>query len=43
MVRFVTAIIHEGNQRFSVNKFTGKQCVFITFSSVLTAENYPLT
>ena len=42
MVIFVTVIIHQGNERFSV-KFTGKQSVFMNFLSVLTAQNYPLT
>ena len=42
MVIFVFAIIHQGDERFSV-KFTGKQRVFMSFSSVLTAQNYPLT
>ena len=42
MALFLSAIIHQGDELFSVHS-RGKQCAFMSLSALLTARNIPLT
>ena len=37
-----SATIHQGDELFSVEQSRGKQCAFMSFSAVLTAQHNPL-
>ena len=41
MALFLSADIHQGDERFSVHS-RGKQCVFMSLSALLTARNISL-
>ena len=41
MALFLSADIHQGDERFSVHS-RGKQCAFMSLSALLTARNIPL-
>jgi hypothetical protein len=42
MALFLSAIIHQGDELFSVHS-RGKQCAFMSLSAFLTGRNIPLT
>ena len=37
-----SATIHQGDELFSVEQSRGKECAFMSFSAVLTAQHNPL-
>ena len=46
MALFLSGTMHQGDERFSVQRFSvqtrGKQCAFMSLAAVITAQNNPL-